>query len=310
MLLLSYMFDDGNMKVTGQLINGRYGTSPILKPVKEHSWESKYVFNPAMFALGGKIHFLYRAMGEDNVSRLGYASSSNGYYIDERLNYPVFEPTTFFEKKGVEDARVTVINDECFMTFTAYNEIPQVGITSISTHNLLMKKWSWGEHIYPFSSVVDKDAVIFPKMMNGMYVMIHRPDPDMCIIYSKNLREWGKSKILMKPRQNRWDCLKIGAAGPPIEIDEGWLQIYHGVDNQHIYRLGAILLEKDDPEKIIYRTDKPFLEPYEEYECEGQVPNVVFSCGAIKNQDNILISYGCADSVIGISSFKIDEILI
>jgi beta-1,2-mannobiose phosphorylase / 1,2-beta-oligomannan phosphorylase len=143
-----------------------------------------------------------------------------------------------------------------------------------------------------------------------MYVMIHRPDPDMCITYSKNLREWGKSKILMKPRQKHWDCLKIGAAGPPIEIDEGWLQIYHGVDNQHIYRLGAIILEKDNPEKIIYRADKPFLEPYEEYECKGQVPNVVFSCGAIKNRDNILISYGCADSVIGVSSFKINEILI
>jgi predicted GH43/DUF377 family glycosyl hydrolase len=172
-----------------------------------------------------------------------------------------------------------------------------------------MKKWSWGEHIYPFPSVVNKDAVIFPKMINGMYVMIHRPEPNMCISYSTDLRKWDKSKILMEPRQNLWDCLKIGVAGPPIEIDEGWLQIYHGVDNQHIYRLGAIILEKDNPEKIIYRAEKPFLEPCEEYECKGQVPNVVFSCGAIKNKNKILISYGCADSVIGISSFKINEIL-
>ena len=287
----------------------RHKNNPILKPVKEHDWESKHVFNPAMFALGGKIHFLYRAIGEDKVSRLGYASSSNGYHIDERLDYPVFEPTTFFEKKGVEDPRVTVIDDECITTFTAYNEIPQVGITSISADNLLMKKWSWREHIYPFPSVINKNAVIFPKVMNGLYVMIHRLDPSMYITYSRDLQGWSKSKLLMKPRKDSWDCLKIGAAGPPIEIEEGWLQIYHGVDNQRTYRLGAMILGKDNPEKIIYRTNEPFLEPREEYERNGLVPNVVFSCGAIKTQDKILVSYGCADSVIGVSTFKIDEIL-
>jgi predicted GH43/DUF377 family glycosyl hydrolase len=106
-----------------------------------------------------------------------------------------------------------------------------------------------------------------------------------------------------------WDSLKIGAAGPPIEIDEGWLQIYHGVNHNITYRLGAVILDKEDPEKVLYRSKDPFLEPCEEYECIGLVPNVVFSCGAVLRKDNILISYGCADTVIGVSTFSMEEII-
>jgi predicted GH43/DUF377 family glycosyl hydrolase len=114
----------------------------------------------------------------------------------------------------------------------------------------------------------------------------------------------------MTPRGNSWDCLKVGIAGPPIEIEEGWLQIYHGVDQNRVYRLGALLLEKDNPEKILYRSEAPFFEPHEDYECNGFIPNVVFSCGAILRGNEVLISYGAADTVISVSKFSLDEILV
>jgi predicted GH43/DUF377 family glycosyl hydrolase len=262
-----------------------------------------------MIELGEQIHYIYRAMGEDMVSRLGYALSSDGYVIDERLSYPILCPSNSLEKKGVEDPRITLIDDKCVMTYTAYSDIPQIAITTISVDDFLEKKWNWGERIYPFPTTINKNAVIFPKKIDGRYVMFHRVEPNICIAYSQDLRLWKDSKIVLRPRQDMWDSLKIGAAGPPFEIEEGWLQIYHGVDHNMIYRLGAIILDKENPEKVLFRSKEPFIEPNEEYECMGFVPNVVFSCGAVLKNDKLLVSYGCADTVIGISTFLIDEIL-
>jgi predicted GH43/DUF377 family glycosyl hydrolase len=146
-------------------------------------------------------------------------------------------------------------------------------------------------------------------MIDNKYVMLHRIDPNIHIVYSEDLKRWQNSQILLKPRQKTWDSRKIGAAGPPIELPESWLQIYHGVDEDYIYRLGAILLDKSNPEEVLYRTNEPFIEPLEDYECKGLVPNVVFSCGAIMRNKRVLVSYGCADTVISISTFSVKEIL-
>ncbi len=287
----------------------RYKKNPILTPRTENKWESKYIFNSAMVELGQKIHYVYRAMGEDMVSRLGYASSPDGYMIKERLDYPILSPSNSLEKNGCEDPRITVIEDTCIMTYTAYSDIPQIAITTISVEDFLEKKWNWGKRIYPFLAKTNKNAVIFPQKMGNSYMMLHRVDPNIYIAYSRDLKSWNDSKIIIRPRKDMWDSLKIGAAGPPLEIDEGWLQIYHGVDDCMTYRLGAVILDKNNPEKIIYRTKDPFLEPVEEYECVGFVPNVVFSCGAVLKKDQLLISYGCADTVISVSTFQIDDII-
>ena len=287
----------------------RFIDNPILKPNQENRWESKLIFNCAMFELGEKIHYIYRAQGDDMVSRLGYASSSDGYMIDERLSDPILYPSNSLEKRGVEDPRITVIDDTCIMTYTAYSDIPQIAITTISVEDFLEKKWNWSERIYPFPTTIDKNAVIFPKKIKDNYVMLHRIDPNIYIAYSQDLREWHDSRIILRPREDMWDSLKIGSAGPPIEMDEGWLQIYHGVSHSMVYRLGAVILDKEDPEKALYRSKDPFLEPTEEYECVGFVPNVVFSCGAVFKNDKLLVSYGCADTVIGVSTFSMEEII-
>lgn len=287
----------------------RFSGNPILKPIKHHLWESRYVFNPAVIQLEGKIHIFYRAIGEDYISRLGYASSRNGYDIDERLKCPVFGPTTSYEKHGCEDPRITMLDGICIMTYTAYGDIYQIGITSISVKNIVGKKWKWGERIFPFPNIKNKNAVIFPRKIDGRYVMFHRLDPDIYVAYSDDLRTWYNGKVVMRPRADLWDCVKIGAASPPLETDGGWLLVYHGVDNSRTYRLGISVLDKENPENVLYRSREPILEPSEDYERFGLVPNVVFSCGSIKRKDELLIYYGCADSVIGVATFDLKEII-
>ncbi len=287
----------------------RFEGNPILEPIEDHPWESRYVFNTAMIGLGGRIHYFYRAMGEDKVSRIGYASSEDGCHIDLRLPNPVFEPSCSLEKYGCEDPRLTLIGDRYVMTYTAYGDIFQVGITSISSADILKMNWAWGERRFPFPNTWNKNAVVFPRMIGGRYVMLHRHEPAICIAHSGDLCSWNHTDIMMRPRQGRWDSAKIGAAGPPMELEDGWLLVYHGVDDDRTYRLGAAILDKDDPGKIRGRTDEPILEPREEYERFGQVPNVVFSCGSVIVDEKLLISYGAADTVIGVASFSLDEIL-
>ena len=288
----------------------RFEGNPILAPVVNHAWESRMVFNPAVIYLDKRVHILYRAIGEDGVSRLGYASSSDGYHIDERLPHPVFEPTLPVEKNGCEDPRLTEMEDRCIMTYTAYGDIYQIGLTTISIENMQNKKWDWEERFFPFPNIRNKNAVIFPRRVNDRYLMCHRLDPDIYLAYSVDLRTWEDTILLMRPRSGFWDCVKIGAAGPPIELDEGWLLVYHGVDVKRTYRLGVTILDKENPERVVYRSKIPILEPTEDYERFGFVPNVVFSCGTILLDGQLLIYFGCADTVIGVATFDLDEIII
>jgi predicted GH43/DUF377 family glycosyl hydrolase len=271
------------------------------------------VFNAATTYLDDRVHILYRAIGEDGVSRLGYASSSDGYTVDERLSSPVFEPKGAKERWGCEDPRLTPLNGKYIMTYTAFHDrilcAFQIAMTSISQNDFIYKTWNWDNRWYPFPRVQNKNAVIFPRKINGQYVMYHRIEPDICIAYSEDLRRWYDIKSVLEPRRDMWDCIKIGAAGPPIEIDDGWLLVYHGVDERRIYRLGVAMLDKRNPEKVIYRSEEPILEPKEDYERFGFVPNVVFSCGSILLDGQLLVYYGGADTVIGVATFNLSEII-
>jgi predicted GH43/DUF377 family glycosyl hydrolase len=284
-------------------------SNPIIEPVESHSWESRYVFNTAMIYLGGYIHYFYRAMGDDMISRIGYAYSRDGVRIEKRLPYPVFVPFNHLEKYGCEDPRLTFLEGRYVMTYTAYGDIFQIGMTSISPKNIMENNWIWGERYYPFPDTHNKNAVIFPRRIKDRYIMLHRIEPNICLASSDDMYIWTNSEVVMKPRPRHWDSLKIGAAGPPIELDEGWLLVYHGVDHDRVYRLGAVILDKDNPMKILGRTDEPLLEPKMKYERFGQVPNVVFSCGSVMLDDRLLISYGAADTVIGLVTRSVDDIL-
>jgi predicted GH43/DUF377 family glycosyl hydrolase len=292
----------------------RYPGNPILKPIPEHNWESKLVFNAAAISMGKNIHILYRAIGNDGISRLGYARTSDGFHIDERLTNPIFEPTVEIESHGCEDPRLTLIEDELIMAYTALAErdhwqLYQISLTSIEANDFLKKNWSWKEPILPFRGIRNKDAVLFPRKIDNKYVMLHRFDPDICVAYSDELKRWYDIRSLIGPRHKSWDSWKIGAAGTPIELNEGWLCIYHGVNFEKVYSLGVIMLDKNDPENVLSRSEKPILKPTEDYERFGKVPNVVFSCGNVEIDDKILIYYGGADSVLCVASYELNELI-
>ena len=292
----------------------RFQGNPILRPIPEHPWESKLVFNAAAISIEKNIHILYRAMGNDGVSRLGYARTSDGFHIDERLPLPIFEPILEIERKGCEDPRLTLIDDELFMAYTALAEqdhwqLYQISLTSIEADDFLNKNWNWKDRILPFRGIRNKDAVIFPRKIDNKYLMLHRFDPDICVAYSDEFKHWYDIKSLIRPRHKSWDSWKVGAAGPPIELNEGWLCIYHGVNYEKVYSLGVFMLDKNDPEQVISRSKKPILKPTKDYERYGKVPNVVFSCGNVEVDGKVLIYYGGADSVLCVATYELNELL-
>jgi len=292
----------------------RFEGNPILQPIATNPWESRRVFNAAAVGVGKQVHILYRAMGNDGISRFGYAASSDGYVIDERLPVPVFQPDKKIEGYGCEDPRLTIIDHRMIMAYTALTELDheqlyQISLTSISVDDFLNKRWKWSERLLPFNGVRNKDGVIFPKKIGGKYVMFHRLEPDMCVAYSEDLRRWYDIRAFMRPRTKSWDCWKIGAAGPPIELNEGWLVIYHGVSFEKVYSLGVLLLDRDNPETILYRSETPILTPVTDYERFGKVPNVVFSCGNVLINDKVLVYYGGADSVMCVATYELNELM-
>jgi predicted GH43/DUF377 family glycosyl hydrolase len=292
----------------------RFSGNPILRPIEEHAWESRMVFNAGAIYLEGKVHLLYRAMGNDNISRLGYASSLDGFTIDERLPNPVFEPASETEKDGCEDPRLGEVDGQLIMTYTAFREeshlqVYQISLTTIAMDDFIQKKWSWGIRRLPFPGIRDKNAVVFPQKVNGRYVMLHRIDPDLCIAYSDDLEKWCDFMSVMKPRADGWDNSKIGVAGSPIKLKEGWLIVYHGVNVERMYSLGVALLDLDHPERVLYRSKEYVLAPREDYERIGKVPNVIFSCGNVVLDNRLFVYYGGADSVLCVATKSLDELL-
>lgn len=291
----------------------RFEGNPILKPDHKHNWESRAVFNAAATYADGRVHLLYRAIGKDGISRIGYASSTDGLHVDERLPEPVFEPDGPAEGDGCEDPRLSLIGDSFYMCYSAVRGAPrlayQIAFTSIALDDLTRKTWNWDRRFLPFLGLRNKNGALLPGKVDGRYLLYHRIDPDICVAHSNDLDRWFDMKAVAEPRLHKWDCRKIGIAGPPIEVSEGWLLIYHGVDDDLIYRLGVILLDKNIPEKVLWRSEEPILEPKEDYERMGQVPNVVFSCGAVMIDDEILVYYGGADTVLCVASYELNELL-
>lgn len=295
----------------------RYEGNPILAPIESHHWESKMVFNTAAIYLEGKVHLLYRARDkEKEISTFGYASSRDGFHIDERLTNPVFSPGGEIDCYGCEDPRITQIGTRLWVTYTAYGNVPgmkmgsiQIGMTSIAVTDFLAKRWNWKERFYPLERVDNKDSAIFPERIKGDYIIIHRIPPHIWIARSDDLIHWRNHEIVMSPRGNGWEYFKLGAGGPPIKTDKGWLFLYHAVDKDMVYRLGYAILALDDPMKVIYRHPEPILEPVEICERTGVVANVVFSCGAVVIDGTVFVYYGGADTVIGVATAPLKDFL-
>jgi len=282
----------------------RYRCNPILAPMPEHDWEARTVFNCGVAQVDGAVILIYRAQGhENNISRLGFAVSTDGFSFS-RLDQPIFAPDHETETFGVEDPRLTWIDGAWQMLYTAWSPL---GIqVALATSRSL---FDWQRRGIVIPGPDNKDAAIFPEKVNGRYAMFHRIPPDIWLAYSDDLLHWGDFQKIMEPRAGMWDGLKIGAGGPPLKTKHGWLCIYHGVDEARVYRLGVALLDLDDPAKVLGRPAGFVLEPEEPWEVAGDVPNVVFTCGTAEIGDNYFVYYGGADRVIGLATANREEML-
>lgn len=327
---LKNLLPSSNLKSLPNL--NKHPHNPIISPVLKHVWEASATFNSAAIHEGGKVHFVYRAMGPDNTSVLGYASSSDGTHIDERLKDPIYYPREHFEVPvglpsinymsgggygGCEDPRITKIDDTLYMTYVAYNgrDAPKIALTSIKLSDFLSKNWIWAKpKIISSPHQVNKNCVIFPEKIQGRFAVMHRVFPDILIDFVDDLLfkdSYLTGHFKISPRDSSWDSRKLGAGAPPIKTKEGWLLIYQAVDDKDPgkYKIGAMLLDLNNPSIVLHRPDNPILEPTEWYENEGFKAGVAYPCGAVVKDGDLIVYYGGADTVICAATAPLDGFL-
>lgn len=315
----------------------RYHGNPILGSRKEHDWESGEVFNPAAFLSDdGMVHILYRAIGKNGLSTVGYANSKDGLSIHERLDTPIYvsSPTlddvrvTRIQEKcatpyasgggwgGSEDPKITRVDDTLYMTYTAFDgyNFPRVALTKIPLDDFLSRKWNWSRPVMISPpGEVHKNWTIFPEKIHGKFAILHSISPEVRIEYFDSLDFDGetfiKSERIMKPMQGRWELLVRGVGPSPIKTKEGWLVLYHATTRDCGYKLGAMLLDKKDPTKVIARSKAPLLEPSVWYENEGSKPRIVYSCGAVVKDETLFVYYGSADTVTCVATVPLGRLL-
>lgn len=296
--------------------------NPILTPRAE-GFDSHDVFNAASIDIGGTVYLLYRAMDHENTSTIGLAISRDGTTIDERLPDPIYVPRAEFEMKrgsatgnsGCEDPRIVRIGEMLYMTYTAYDGVrsPAGAVSSISVADFLARRfdhWSLPFLLTP-EHVDDKDLALLPEKVGENFLLYHRINNQICADILPDLasgKRVSRCIEILEPRRGMWDSEKVGSAAPPIKVGDKWLMIYHGVSRHATYRLGAILLDATGTE-VLARTADPIFEPLVAYEKEGEVPNVVFSCGTVVRGDTLYLYYGGADKVIGVATASLSHIL-
>ncbi len=314
----------------------KFHKNPIIAPRPEVPWESRATFNSAALYEDGKVHFLYRALGDKDLSVLGYATSKDGLTIDHRSDIPAYIPREPFETPGgnafktfadhfasgggyggVEDPRITRVEDRVYLTYVAFDGAtpPRAAMSSIHIDDFLENNWErWDTpKLISAPGMVNKSAVVLPRKVNGKYVMLHRVYPNILVDYLDNLEfdEYLQGHYFIPPRKNFWDSKKVGAGAPPIETKDGWLLIYQSVGYQDPsrYKIGAMMLDINNPAKVLYRTHMPIIEPVEPYENNGFKSGVVYPCGAVIMKDKLYIYYGGADSYVNAASADIDTFL-
>lgn len=312
--------------------------NPIITPRSNRRWESRATFNSAAIYEDGKIHFVYRALGDSDLSVLGYATSKDGITIDYRSDEPIYIPREPFETPGgnrfktfadhfasgggyggIEDPRITKIDDKMYMTYVAFDGAnpPRVALTSIGVDDFLNRRWENWEtpKLISAPGMVNKNAVIFPEKINGKFVVFHRVYPNILVDYVDDLDfkddTYLKGQYFIPPRKKHWDSKKIGAGAPPIKTKDGWLFIYQSVGHQDSgrYKIGAMLLDLNDPTKVLYRANKPIISPEEHYENNGFKGGVVYPCGAVVKDDTLFVYYGGADTVVCAASDNLTSFL-
>jgi predicted GH43/DUF377 family glycosyl hydrolase len=306
----------------------KYWGNPIIPPESSRPWESLQTFNAGAILLNSRIHLLYRAVGDDWVSRFGYASSEDGFRVDERFPTPVYERAPAagpFKSSspsgggyyGCEDPRLVELEGRVYMTYNAFGpEELRVGLTSISVEDFLNKRWRWsGEKLITPPGEAHKNFVIFPERIGGRIAILHSISPKISIAYFEDLEftegKWIRSHYHPTAVAGGWEAELKGCGPPPIKTEEGWLLFYHAIDRREPwkYKVGAMLLDLEKPEKVLCRSKTPVLEPDQWYENSGYKPGVIYTCGAVLKGGRLILYYGAADNHICAAHTWLDELL-
>lgn len=292
----------------------KYNKNPILTkddvPFKVNS-----IFNPGAVKFNGKYLLLCRVEMPIGRSNLVIAESTNGYEfkVSDKPTLTPEDHKNYFEyvEWGIEDSRITQIDDKYYLTYTGYSKYQPLVILAETDDFVKFKIQG------PISEPSNKDCAIFPERINGYYWKVDRPSADnrrdIWLSKSPDLLHWGGHRILMQPDQGTWEQDKIGSSSTPIKTKDGWLMLYHGVRSfgiGAIYKIGVVLLDLEKPWIIKGKSKEPIISPDLDYERIGDVNNVVFSNGWIFEENgDIKIYYSGADTNICLVETNVDYLL-
>ena len=324
----------------------------IILEKTDNDFENQAVLNPGCVKIGDTVHMLYRAVRKGNYSTIGYCKIKD-FKVISRSSSPVLFPEHEYAKHGLEDPRIVEIDNIFHIFYTTYdgkNALVAYTTTkdfkTFKKHGIISpnipyklaleifkkigapQRYSWfGKYYQELGGedikLWDKDMLLFPRKINGKYAIINRILPGMQIIYFDNFSDlttkfWIKhlyelsDSIILSPKY-WYETRNIGGGCPPIETEDGWLLIYHAVENNqsgNVYRASAALLDKNNPQKLIARLPEPLFSPTEEWEKNGDVDNVVFPTSAfIENGNDLVILYGAADSRIAAKTVNLKSLL-
>jgi beta-1,2-mannobiose phosphorylase / 1,2-beta-oligomannan phosphorylase len=328
------------------MIIKRCSKNPIIVPGGKE-WRKIVTFNPGAIYDDGKFYLYERAAGSLRPFRtcIGLLESTDGINFDQVGNKPVFTSTMIgFPEGSVQDARIVKIEKTFYLSYAmqpyGFDCYPTGdGVPDYDTS----KYKDWSKMVYPMISrsgiavsddkihfkhlcytspenIDDRDHTLFPEKINGKFALLRRPmefvgkkygtnRPGIWLSYSDDLHSWSEPELLATA-QYEWEGEKIGTAANPIRTDKGWLVLYHGVDKEIVYRVGAMLLDIENPLKVIARTPDFIMEPTEYYEKFGLIiPNVIFPTSIINIDGMAYIYYGCCDSSIALATVPIDELV-
>jgi len=284
--------------------------NPILSPMGD-GFESAGVFNPAVIKKDGQFVMLYRAQGKAGTSRLGYAHSTDGIHFTRRAE-PVLVPEAEYEKDGgVEDPRLARIGETYYLTYTAYNK-REAQLCLATSKDLI--RWERKGVIMPanrgrWNVGWTKSGAVLTEKVQGRYWMYYMADPakdvnEMGIAYSADLLHWTEAldQPVLRRRPGYFDAKVVEPGPPPIITEQGILLIYNGADEMTVYATGWVLFDKRDPTKVLARSDRPLFTVEREWERVGQVPNVVFVEGLVRDGNRWLVYYGGADKYVGVAT--------
>lgn len=321
--------------------------NPILRPVPHHDWENLVVLNPAVVYDEEKKRFtmLYRAAGDtvEHYIHLGLATSENGIDFDRQSDAPVLSPDYDGADGGcVEDPRLVKMGDWYFLTYAArpyapgrywlnapkpWFNPPKEGPTFLSWNNsvtylAITQDFRTYKKLGRMTDARDddRDVYVFPERVGGKFVRLSRPmfkcgagypnpNPAIWISFSDDLLEWPAPTLLMQG-ETWWESKKIGGSCPPLRTPYGWFVIYHGVSKKDdAYRVGAVLLDLDDPTKILARTKEPIMEPEYDYETSGVYNGCVFPTGNVVKDGVLYVYYGAADRFVCVATCDFEALL-